>query len=78
MVRKVPVTERALLQRINRKLAADNEVLKRTRGEKMKREFGDYYHLDLMRNCILGSSVDLEKWGREMKVMAEWEALAKE
>jgi hypothetical protein len=40
---QVPVSMRALVQRINRKLAQDGEVLKKLRGERYRAEFGDYY-----------------------------------
>ena len=49
----VPITERALLQRINRKLRADGEMLKHTRGNgRAAAELGEYYALDLHRNAI--------------------------
>jgi hypothetical protein len=42
---KVPVTLRAVEQRINRRLAKATEVLKKTRGVRAKTEYGDYYIL---------------------------------
>ena len=39
---KVPVSMRAVIQRINRKLTDDDEVLKTTRGERARFDLGDY------------------------------------
>ena len=55
------VTMRALIQRINRKLAAQEEVLKVTRGEKWRGEFGDYYAIDLRTNAVMAKHVDPEE-----------------
>ena len=43
----VPVSERALIQRINRKLASDLEVLKTARGRRAEFDLGRYYVIDL-------------------------------
>jgi hypothetical protein len=75
----VPVTERAVVQRINRKfLAEDGELgreLKKTRGVRAKAEFGDYYILNVGRNFIVGHHVDPEGLARKLGVLANWERL---
>lgn len=70
---KVAVSERALIQRINRKLAPDLEQLKKNRSP--GNELGDYYVLDLNRNFVTAQNVDPEALGRELGVLAEWETV---
>ena len=74
MQKKVAVTERALVQRINRKLAKDQEVVKKARGA-ATRDLGDYYRLDAFRNAVMESNVDLEALGRKLGVLRVFEAL---
>jgi len=71
---RVPITEKALYQRINRKLKADDEVLKRARG-RLATTLGDYYTVDLQRNCIMLKDIDLEDYGRELGVLQPYETL---
>ncbi len=81
--KRVPVTMRALLQRINRKYAAiareeglgwpGNEI-KKSRGREAS-NIGDYYLLDTVRNFVKESDVDPADIGRELKVLAEWETV---
>jgi hypothetical protein len=69
--RKVPVSERALYQRINRKLAPRGRLLKATR--RPGTELGKYYIIDTERNLLLLKRVDLDYWGRRLGVLAAWE-----
>jgi hypothetical protein len=71
----VPVTRRALIQRINRKLAADDQVLKATRGDTARSELGDFYILNYKRNWLMEKRIDLEKLGRKEGVLQAWERL---
>ena len=75
---KVPVSMRAVIQRINRKLTDDDEVLKTTRGERARFDLGDYYILDQRRNFIAAKYVDPEELARKIGVLAEWEEVASE
>ena len=72
---KVPVTVRAVVQRINRKLAQEGsgEVLKTTRGSVMRQEAGDYYLLDVNRNWVTVKDVDPEAYARKLGVLRAWE-----
>jgi hypothetical protein len=70
---KTPVSMRAVIQRINRKLSPRLEALKTTRGDRWRPELGDYYLLDLNRNCIIGKDVNPEKMAREIGVLEPWE-----
>jgi hypothetical protein len=72
--RLVPIAERALYQRINRKLRGDGEVLKRSRG-RVETTLGDYYVVNVERNFVAQHHVDLVELARELGVMAEWEFL---
>jgi hypothetical protein len=74
-ITKVPITERALLRRINRRLAANHETLKSPRGEAARRELGYYYRLDLANNTIKAANVDLGELGRELGVLRLWEVI---
>jgi hypothetical protein len=69
----VPVTVRALSQRINRLLAAKGQELKKTRGVPAVDALGSYY---LLRgNSVFADHVDLEALGRELGALADHERL---
>jgi hypothetical protein len=74
--RKVPITERALLQRINRKLDKRDQKIHKARG--MIKEQCDFYRLNTHTNTVVEylNEEGLEKIGRELKVMQEFEKLA--
>lgn len=79
----VPVSTRALVQRINRRLAGDNEQVKQTRaGTRAQAELGDFFVLRFGRGGsepstnVIDTHVDLEELGRELKVLAAWESWA--
>jgi hypothetical protein len=71
---KVPITSRALIQRINRKLAPDQETLKTARGA-LQNEVGEHYVLDLFHNRVTTKDVNLETLGRKLGVLKPWEVL---
>lgn len=71
----VPVSTRALLQRINRKLAEGDEQLKTARSDRARLELGDYYVIDVNRNVVRGKNVDPETLGRELGVLKGWETV---
>ena len=75
---KVMISERALLARINRKLKQDNEKLRKCKVDSRGYSYlGDYYAVDLNRNTVTDTHVDLSEWGKEMKVLADFEQLEK-
>ena len=82
--KKVPVTERALFQRINRKLKQDNQALRTARGFWNGPDWyedtnlGRYYVIDIYRNVVVDHHVDLEGTAREWGALAEWEELKSE
>lgn len=75
--RTVPVSERAVLQRINRKFRAKDgppaREIKATRGARAKVELGDFYILNTRHNSIDEHHVDPEEVARELGVLADWE-----
>lgn len=77
--KKVPVTERALIQRINRVLAKEDRQLLTGRTPRVVLDLGRYYVVDTdgARGCVY-SHVDLEGFARELNVIAGYETLADE
>jgi hypothetical protein len=79
---KAPVTPRAIVQRVNRKLAAEFEAVRRWRVSGSSGpwtwEPGNYYRVDYKRNALLDGNVDLELLARELGVLKPWESMASE
>jgi hypothetical protein len=73
--KKVPVSMRALVARINRKLRADGEVLKAAHGARAESSVGHWYVLNLDRNQITRRHVDPEDLGRRLGCLQAWEKL---
>jgi hypothetical protein len=93
--RKVPVTVRAIIQRINRAIAkrdgcvhglewphecdalahgcAPLRVLKKARGSIRRTDVGEFYILNVLKNWIDETDVDLAKLARELGVLRPWE-----
>jgi len=74
---KVLISERGVIQRINRVLAKDDEVLKKSRGA-TRHQLGDFYIVDIHRNFVIDKDVNLEDLARKKGVLSDWEALDKE
>ncbi len=75
---RVPVSERALVQRINRTLAKEGrsgEVLRKTRPGRWATELGEYYVVDLDANSLLQTGTNVEELGRELGVLKPYEQL---
>jgi hypothetical protein len=85
---KVSITARALTQRINRSLDEVDEKLMARRaffyesgGVRQKgypTDTGRYYTVNTRSNFLVHSDIDLEAYGRELGVLADWEELADE
>jgi hypothetical protein len=69
----VPVTMRALTQRINRKLAERGEKLIKARGATARAEVGDWYVLDTNRSALVLLRVNPEALGRKLGILEAWE-----
>jgi len=76
---KLPVTSRAIVQRINRALTPKAQKLYFYRSNTRKGfEDGAYVIIDDRKGSpVDGSPVDLEQLARKLDVMAEWESLGK-
>ncbi len=84
----IPVTTRALVQRINRAFEREDgrdphlegpwRVLKSVRGLRAREEFGDYYVLDARINVVMEDFVDVEELGREIDALKPYEQLVEE
>ncbi len=75
----VPVSERALFQRIQRKLADDDRAwkLKQSRdGTQARFDLGTFFVLDTKRSVAVKWEIDLEAYGRELGVLADFESVA--
>jgi hypothetical protein len=77
----IPVSERAIIQRINRKFVAEDgrpaRELKKTRGARAIFDIGDFYVVNTQLNIVADDHVDLEDLARELGVLAEWEHVIK-
>ena len=62
------VTIDALIKRINRRLKWERRKLKISRGQTARSKLGNYV-LDMDQNLVIGMHVDLEKMGRELRVL---------
>lgn len=72
---KVTITMRAVLQRINRRLASDKKQLRSSWGVAAADELGDYYLLDLKKSTIDTKKVDPVALAKRLGVMKPWEVL---
>jgi hypothetical protein len=73
---KIKITERALFQRINRKLHQQGENLRTARSQKVEASAGHHYIVDAKRKAVSADHVDLEKLGRKLGVIQPWEEVA--
>src|SRR4051812_34734499 len=77
-VDQVPVSRRALTQRIDRVLAPAGRKLVKSRGERARIDVGEYYVLDTNANTIVWKQFDLEAYARSLGALHPWERLAEE
>ena len=75
---RVAVTMRALVQRINRRLYDDDQMLKKTRGQRASVELGPYYILDYRNFTVVAQHVDPEALGRELGALQPYEVVEEE
>lgn len=74
-LKNVPVTKRALVQRLNRKLAEMGQLLRKSRGARAIQDAGEYFVVDLEHNVLLHKNVDLEIYGKQLESLKPWERL---
>ena len=72
----VPVSERALFARVNRKLAKEGQMLRRCKeSSRAFSDLGYLYIVDTHSNTIIALNCDLENLAREVGAIAHWERL---
>ena len=77
--RTVKITSRALLARINRRLEKDEAgVMRKCPPHSLSCATLGPYYVAPLTGIIRDYGIDLEKRGREMGLLKEWEALAAE
>jgi hypothetical protein len=75
--RKVPMSERALLARINRRLVKDGQKMKLCPPDsRWYNDLGRYYVIDVSINGITAKDCDLEGWGRDLGCLKPYEELS--
>lgn len=73
---RLVVSERAVIQRINRKLRPDLQMLRKARGVRAVYDVGQFCVVDLRRNLVLHTHVDVEDLAHELEVLKPWEEVA--
>ena len=69
------LSERAVIQRINRKLAHKNERICKSRGWRALQNLGEYHVIDCYRNALIKSHLNIEEFAKKLGVMAGHECL---
>lgn len=75
MAEKAPVSERAVIARINRKLAQNDEVLHKSRSERARFDLGEFYTVNTRHNVMGETHVDLAALARELGALRGWEEI---
>jgi hypothetical protein len=75
-MKAILLSERALIARINRKLIKEEETLCKTRGERWHSDLGYYYIVNIRFNSVTAAHLDIEKLGRELGLIRDYETLA--
>src|SRR5689334_12104789 len=74
---KIPVSQRALLARINCELAKKGEKMRRCpQGSRWFRDLGPFFVLNVRRNIITAKDCDLATWGRDLGCLEPYEELS--
>lgn len=71
----IPISERALFQRIDRALAKAGEKLRKARSDEAAASLGAYFIIDLKKKAVVRVKVDLVDLGRKLKILAPYERL---
>lgn len=72
---KTPVSEKALVGRINRKLAHEGEQLRTARTDRDWRNLGRYYCVNVSHNCVTSTHHNLAELGRLVGALGDGETL---
>jgi hypothetical protein len=69
----IPISTRAVVQRVNRLLKAEGKELRRTRGVFAERDFGDYHII--CDGTVISDHIDLEEFARKNGALEPYEHL---
>jgi hypothetical protein len=72
MTKKLQVSRRALITRVNRWLADDGKKLKADRHHQLD----EYYSIDVKRGVVIERVTDIEHFAREIGVLHDYERIA--
>jgi hypothetical protein len=72
---KAKISTRALLARVNRALAAEGQIFRRSRGKKLKAQLGEWHILDKTKGEIAARDLDIEQWARDRNLLQSWEEI---
>jgi hypothetical protein len=67
--KRTVISKRALVQRINRKLILDDQQIRAVPGGNLELGVGKYFLVDVRKNLITRTHVDLNELGREIGVL---------
>jgi hypothetical protein len=76
---KAPITERALLQRVNRALADEGKAVSRPRGKPRADgpgPLGAFFMVDVKKKDVVQRNVDLVKLAKKLGAIKDYEELA--
>ena len=71
---KIPVSERALVARLQRALAKEGERLQKTRTQRARLELGEYFTVG-ESNVVARRGFEIEGFARKMGVLREYEEM---
>ena len=72
---KVAISERALLQRVNRKLRGSGEQIRTARSPRVELDLGRYFVVNVRGSFLANHHIDLEALARDLEALKPWEAL---
>lgn len=78
-IKRVPISARAVRQRLNSKLAPDHKAVRKCSSDSPAwYTLGDYYLLNFQQNYVIDTHVNLESMARDFGVLAEWDEVAED
>jgi hypothetical protein len=72
----VPVTERAVVQRLNRAMGKQGLKLKKARSARTETRVSEWYVIDITGNYVVQKDADLAALAKNWKVLAAGETIA--
>ena len=75
-ITRLPITESALMKRLNRHYGKEGLMVCKTRnGSRAAQEFGEFYLRDVSTGFVNASNIDIEDIARDEGVLAESEEI---